>query len=109
MSYQIKYSKEARQDLRDIYTYIAEELLAPETAAGQVNRIMYVVDGLDEMPFRFAQYEFEPWHSQGLRFVPVDNYIVFYLLKEKDEIVYIVRIMYGGRNTRKQFEETLKL
>ena len=109
MSYQVKYSKEARQDLREIYTYIAEELLAPETAARQVNRIMDVVDKLDEMPFRFAQYEFEPWHSQGLRFVPVDNYIVFYLPKEKDEIVYIVRIMYGGRNIRKKFEETLKL
>ena len=29
------YSAEARQDLRDIYEYIAYELLVPETAAGQ--------------------------------------------------------------------------
>ena len=40
MSYCIVYTSEARQDLRDIYTYIAEKLMVPETAAGQVNRIM---------------------------------------------------------------------
>ena len=31
----LAYSAEARQDLRDIYEYIAYELLVPETAAGQ--------------------------------------------------------------------------
>ena len=31
----VAYSAEARQDLRDIYEYIAYELLIPETAAGQ--------------------------------------------------------------------------
>lgn len=31
----VAYSAEARQDLRDIYEYIAYELLVPETAAGQ--------------------------------------------------------------------------
>ena len=40
MNYGVSYSAEARQDLRDIYEYIAYELLAPETAAGQTERIM---------------------------------------------------------------------
>ncbi|MBR1390539.1 MAG: type II toxin-antitoxin system RelE/ParE family toxin [Lachnospiraceae bacterium] len=109
MSYRIEYTSEARQDLRDIYTYIAEKLMVPETAAGQVNRIMDVADGLTEMPFRFSLYEFEPWRSQGLRFVPVDNFILFYQLKKEAKTVYIVRIMYGGRDIRKQFEENLRL
>ena len=86
---------------------IAENLMAPETAAGQVSRILNVADELTEMPFRFSLYEFEPWHSQGLRFVPVDNYILFYQPKEEANTVYIVRIMYGGRDIRKQFEENL--
>lgn len=68
MSYRIEYTSEARQDLRDIYTYIAEKLMVPETAARQVNRIMDAADGLTEMPSRFSLYEFEPWCSQGLRF-----------------------------------------
>ena len=41
MSYKIQYSAEARQDLRDIFNYIALELLVPDTANGQTRRIMY--------------------------------------------------------------------
>ena len=40
MTFDVSYSAEARQDSRDIYGYIAYELLAPETAAGQTQRIM---------------------------------------------------------------------
>ena len=35
MIFYVAYSAEARQDLRNIYEYIAYELLVPETAAGQ--------------------------------------------------------------------------
>ena len=33
MIFYVAYSAEARQDLRDIYEYIAYELLVPETAS----------------------------------------------------------------------------
>lgn len=35
MIFYVAYSAETRQDLRDIYEYIAYELLVTETAAGQ--------------------------------------------------------------------------
>ncbi len=35
--YKINYSDNAYEDLRKIYTYIANNLLAPETATVQVN------------------------------------------------------------------------
>lgn len=38
-SYIVRYSEDALNDLREIYTYIANELLVPETAASQVGRI----------------------------------------------------------------------
>jgi toxin ParE1/3/4 len=98
MSWDIVYTAAARRDLRDIYEYIAYELLVPETAAGQTQRIMKEIRALDEMPMRFRLYEEEPWHSEGLRFFPVDNYLVFYLPDETRNTVSIVRIMYGGRD-----------
>lgn len=98
MSWDIVYTAAARRDLRDIYEYIAYELLVPETAAGQAQRIMKEIRALDEMPMRFRLYEEEPWHSEGLRFFPVDNYLVFYLPDETRNTVSIVRIMYGGRD-----------
>lgn len=106
MSFHVVYSAEARQDLRDIYQYIAFELLEPETAAGQANRIMNEISSLDEMPMRHRRYEEEPWYSQGLRVMPVDNYLVFYLPDETNKTVSIIRIMYGGRDISKQLNET---
>lgn len=106
MSYKVQYSAEARQDLRDIFNYIALELLVPDMAKKQTRRIMYAVKSLDEMPMRHTLYKDEPWHSLGLRFLPVDNYIILYLPDEQKEVVSIVRIMYGGRDISKQLEET---
>jgi len=106
MSWNIVYTDGARRDLRNLYEYIAENLCAPVTAVGQAERIMKEIRGLDEMPMRYRLYDDEPWRSQGLRFFPVDNYLVFYLPRETDNTVYIIRIMYGGRDIRKQLEET---
>ena len=105
MIFSVVYSSEARQDLRDIYEYIAYELLEPDTAAGQTNRIMKAARSLEQMPMRHRLYEEEPWHSQGLRFLPVDNYLIFYLPDETNNIVNIIRIMYGGRDVKKQLDD----
>ena len=106
MIFHVAYSAEARQDLRDIYEYIAYELLVPETAAGQTERIMKAIRSLEQMPMRHRLYEEEPWHSQGLRVLPVDNYLVFYLPDETSPTVNIIRIMYGGRDIDKQLNES---
>lgn len=99
------YTAQARQDLRDIYEYIALELLAPETATGQTQRIIKMIRSLGEMPMRHQLYGEEPWHSRGIRFLPIDNYLIFYLPEEPENIVNIIRIMYGGRDVRRQLSE----
>ncbi len=106
MSWKIVYTAGAKRDLKNIYEYIAYNLLVPETAARQTQRIMKEIRSLDNMPMRFRLYDEEPWHSAGLHFFPVDNYLVFYLPDESRKTVNIVRIMYGGRDIRRQLSET---
>ena len=106
MKYKVVYTAGAKRDLRNIFRYISEELLAPENAAGQTDRIMAAIRKLVTMPNRNRLYEEEPWHSRGLRFFPVDNYLVFYKTNDETETVYIVRIMYRGREVRKQLSRT---
>ena len=108
MIFYVAYSAEARQDLRNIYEYIAYELLVPEIAASQVDRIMKAARSLEQMPMRYTCYEEEPWHSQGLRFLPLDNYVIFYLPDETTSVVNIIRIMYGGRDVKRQLSETIE-
>ena len=47
---------------------------------------------------RFSLYKKEPWRSRGLRSVPADNYVIFYLPNEKAHEVVIFRVLYVGRN-----------
>ena len=102
MIFDIIISTQADRDLREIYEYIAFELLAPENGEKQLERLTRKILSLNEMPERFPRYEKEPWHSRGLRFVPVDNYIVFYIPDLEGRKVTILRVMYSGRNIEKQ-------
>lgn len=106
MNYTIEYSDEAKRDLEDIFVYIAWTLLAPETAVRQYHRIVDMVESLDTFPFRNPLYEEEPWHSKGLRFVPVDSYLILYFPQEETKTVSIVRIMFAGRDIEQQLAGT---
>ncbi|MBQ1207907.1 MAG: type II toxin-antitoxin system RelE/ParE family toxin [Lachnospiraceae bacterium] len=98
MNYEIEISLQAERDLRDIYEYIAFVLLAPENAIGQLRRLEKGILSLKEYPMRHRKYEKEPWKNRGLRVLPVDNYVLFYIANERLKKVSIVRVMYSGRN-----------
>ena len=58
------------------------------------------------MPEKYKIYEKEPWKSRNLRYFSVNNYTVFYLPKKETENVTIVRIIYSGRDLKRQLKET---
>ena len=105
MIFDVQVSKQADRDLRDIFEYIAFELLAPENAAGQLDRLEDAISKLDNMPEKYRRYEREPWKSRGLRVFPVDNYMVFYIPNMDSKVVTVIRVMYGGRDVDKQLRE----
>uniref|UniRef100_S0DG03 Putative plasmid stabilisation protein n=1 Tax=termite gut metagenome TaxID=433724 RepID=S0DG03_9ZZZZ len=106
MTWNVNYTDDALQDLQDIYDYIALTLLEPAVAEKQSDRIMDAVDSLDDIPHRYRLYDKEPWHSKGLRILPVDHYLIFYLPDEAKNTVSIIRIMYGGRDIVHQLNQT---
>ena len=95
-TYKVVYSAAAQDDIRAIYTYIAYELDAKQTAHDQVNRIRSLVRKLNKMPERHSAVDWEPWASLDMRKVPVDNYVVFYLVDKTHKVVTVVRGFYGG-------------
>jgi len=102
MIFKLEISAQAEIDLRNVYEYIAHALQSPENAKGQLKRLEYSISGLEQLPECFREYEIEPWHSRGLRIMPVDNFCVFYIPDEKKAVVTIIRIMYGRRDVEKQ-------
>ena len=102
MIYTVQITSRAETDLREIYEYIAYELLSPPTAARQLQRLEEEILSLDQMPNRYPAYQEEPWHSRGLRVLSVDNYLVFYIPDAATQIVSVIRVMYGGRDIGSQ-------
>ena len=102
MIFKVIISAQAENDLRGIFEYITFELLSPENAEKQLDRLEKQILTLDEMPERFPRYGKEPWYSRGLRFAEIDNYIVFYIPDIEEQTVTILRVMYSGRNIEEQ-------
>ena len=42
---------------------------------------------------------------RGLRVMPVDNYLVFYIPDKEAGLVTIIRVMYSGRDVDAQFKD----
>ena len=106
MNWDIKFTDQARRDLRDILDYISYELQEPQVAVNLVRSITKEILSLDQMPMRYRLYEKEPWKSQGLRCFPVKNYLIFCYPEETSNTVYAVRVIYGGRDISRQLSET---
>ena len=102
MIYKIVITRQADVDLRAVYEYIAFELLSPDNAIRQLDRLEEKIMTLELFPEKFKLYEREPWHSRGLRVMPVDNYLVFYIPDKDMEIVTILRVIYKGRDLDNQ-------
>ena len=96
--YSVIYAPSAKDDLKEIYSYIAFTLLVPDTAKGQVNRIRKAIRSLDFMPSRNPIVDWEPWKSMEMHKIPVDNFTVFYTVDSDQFIVTIIRIVYSGRD-----------
>lgn len=93
---ELRVSPEAANDLREIWQYIAAQLDAPVAAQKLVSRILQSMRRLADFP------ESSPCLSSVLnietdyRFQVCGNYLIFYRLE--NQIVYIVRILYGKRD-----------
>ncbi len=94
--YNIEYSKEARQDLTGIKQYIKYNLQEPETAQKLIYKIRKEINNLKNNPEIYAIIDDDFIKKFEIRKLIVDNYIVFYRIK--NDSIEIVRVMYGRRN-----------
>ena len=101
--YYVVISDKAKEDMDAIYKYIAETLLEPSVAAKQYNRIADAILTLAEMPERIRIMDSEPERSKGLRLLFIDNYTVFFIIK--DIVVYIARVLYSASDIRKRLSD----
>ncbi|MBQ7936850.1 MAG: type II toxin-antitoxin system RelE/ParE family toxin [Clostridia bacterium] len=104
MKYSVKISAQAEEDIKGIYEYISFDLASQTNAFAQIGRLERGILSLSEFSERFALYQKEPWKTRGLRMMPQDNYLVFYIPEKDTATVNVVRVMYAGRDAEKQLD-----
>ena len=106
MKYTVVIAESARQDLHNIFSYIALELSSPVSATRQIGRIKEAIMSLETFPERHKIYEKEPWKSRNLRLCSANNYYIFYIPNTENKTVTIIRIFYKKRDIDAQLGAT---
>ena len=96
--YEVIVTEKAKQELREIYDYISKSLMEENTANKLINKIENDLLQLETIPEGFSIIENYSKNDFEYRRLPINNYVAIYRIDKKDRIVYIVRIIYGGRN-----------
>ena len=103
-TYAVKITRQAREHLRAIKSYIAEELLAPDAALKTMTVLREAMEGLSNMPERIKLTDEEPWRSEGVRRMRVRNYYIYFWIDEENCRVQITSVIYIVRDQAAQLE-----
>ena len=95
--YKVVYLPIARRQLEEAVTYIAENLCAPDAADDLLNAVDEAARALSEIPYRHALYPLLFAMKREIRFVPVRNYNLFYVVNEDQKTVEIWRFIHQLR------------
>ena len=97
--YKIRYLPIAQKDLQDIVLYFLDNLKSPQAAMDFIETLDKSILRLKQYPYSCKLYQPQDPLEFEYRFLPVKNYLVFYIVAEN--IVEIHRIIYAKMDLEK--------
>lgn len=98
MDYKVVLTDTAKQDLREIAFYIAEESKDKEIAKRFVNELRAETKRLEVFPNAGAVPKDRILKALGYRFIVHKDYLTFYLVDELQKKVLVMAIFNGKRD-----------
>lgn len=97
-SFTVLLTKEAADDIEEIYSYISDTLHEKNTADEYVKILRKSIKSLDQMPLRHKLLDSDPFRSFRLRRMPVKSFFIYYSVDEENSTVYIRGVIYSHRD-----------
>jgi plasmid stabilization system protein ParE len=94
--YKLIFGKTFREDVKSSVNYIKQTLQAPVAAERLKDEIKKTYKKIKDAPFVYPIVPNEYLASLGFRFTKVKNFMIFYIVEEKQ--INIVRFLYGHRD-----------
>lgn len=109
--YNVEVTQIAEQDYYKAEAYIKYELYNQKAAAGLAKKLHGAIKDLSFFPTKYPICNDDFLRVWELRFVPVNNYLLFYIVREDEKTVYVLRFLYSRRDwqkiLRKQLEDEI--
>ncbi|HJV16135.1 MAG TPA: type II toxin-antitoxin system RelE/ParE family toxin [Bacillales bacterium] len=104
-TYAVKITTQAEDQMQEITHYIASKLKAPDAALNLLDALEDAISSLSKFPQRVVLTEEEPWHSYGIRKMPVKNFLVYFWIDENHLNVQVTAVVYGKRDQVHQLSQ----
>lgn len=108
MSFQVKYTDTAKEDLRNIATYIAEQSKDKTIAISFVNELREKTKILESFPESGAIPDDRIMKNSDYRFLIHKEYLIFYYYNSKDHTSYILSIFNAKRDYSRVMRRLIK-
>jgi len=105
--YRVNITETAESDLMDAALYIAQTLSNKTAANKLLDKADTAAKSLSQNPMRQPLVKDEFLAAKGLRSLPVNNYMLFYVVREKENCVNIIRFVHSRRDWANLFDETI--
>lgn len=98
MEFRVKLTNYAIEQMQETVSYISKVLQSPDVARGWSDKLMKELSTLKALPSRYVLVEDEPWHTEGIHRMVIQNFIAYYWVDESTMTVWITAIIYGRRD-----------
>ena len=97
-TYTVKLTSQAKEQIQEIVHYITHELKAPDSALHMLDVLEDSFTSLAQFPQRIALTNEEPWRTNGIRRLPLKNFLVYFWIDENKMAVQITAVIYSKRD-----------
>ena len=106
--YNVEVTQIAEQDYYKAEAYIKYELYNQKAAAGLAKKLHEAIKDLSFFLTKYPICNDDFLRVWEIRFVPVNNYLLFYIVREDEKTVYVLRFLYSRRNWQKILRKHLE-
>ena len=106
--YEVKPTRQAEEQMREIAWHIAVELENPDAAENLMDDFGEELKKLGKNPEKHSPVDEEPWRSEGVRKIKVKRFLVYFWIDTENAAVQIIGVVYEGRDQKKFLKKVTK-
>lgn len=100
--YEVRVTRLALGQMKEIVHYISNDLMAPDAADNLLDKMKAEITKLSSFPKNHALIDEEPWRTEGVRKIVVKNFLIYYWVDDENNRVQVTAVIYSRRDQIRQ-------